>query len=103
MANGWKHRLLKAIDADPRSDRAISKAAKLGPNFVNELRNKDKEPGIDKLMKLIAELGASATEILLDVEITPEDEDFLRLLRTLPESERALYLALLKSRQPQQP
>ena len=103
MANGWKHRLLKAVDADSRSDRAISMAAKLGPNFVNELRNTDKEPGADKLMRLIAELGVSASEILLDVEITPEDEEYLRLLKSLPESERALYMALLKARQTPQP
>jgi hypothetical protein len=103
MANGWKHRLLKAIDDDPRSDRAISMASKLGPNFVNELRNTDKEPGTDKLMKLIAELGVSASEILLDVGITSEDEEFLRLLKNLTEPERALYLAALKARQTPQP
>ena len=90
---------MKAVDADSRSDRAISMDAGLGQNFVNELRNTDKEPGTDKLMKLIAELGVSAAEILLDVEITPEDEQFLRLLKNLSEPERALYLAALKARQ----
>ncbi len=59
MEENWKTRLLKAVDEDPRSDRAISLAVGLGVNTVNELRNTDKSPSIDKVLKLAEELGLS--------------------------------------------
>ncbi|SCD25488.1 helix-turn-helix domain-containing protein [Brucella inopinata] len=52
MTENWKTRLLKAVDEDPRSDRAISLATNMGVNTVNELRNTDKSPSIDKVLKL---------------------------------------------------
>ncbi|TWH01419.1 hypothetical protein L614_002400000250 [Ochrobactrum sp. J50] len=52
MAENWKTRLLKAVDEDPRSDRAISLATNMGVNTVNELRNTNKSPSIDKVLKL---------------------------------------------------
>ena len=52
MEENWKTRLLKAVDEDPRSDRAISLATNMGVNTVNELRNTDKSPSIDKVLKL---------------------------------------------------
>lgn len=57
MVENWKSRLLKAVDEDPRSDRAISLAVGLGVNTVNELRNTDKSPSIEKVLKLAEELG----------------------------------------------
>lgn len=59
MKENWKTRLLKAVDEDPRSDRAISLATGLGVNTVNELRNTDKLPSIDKVLKLSEELELS--------------------------------------------
>ncbi|WP_247996643.1 MULTISPECIES: helix-turn-helix domain-containing protein [Brucella] len=59
MEENWKSRLLKAVDEDPRSDRAISLATGLGVNTVNELRNTDKSPSIEKVMTLCDELGIS--------------------------------------------
>ena len=59
MTQNWKSRLLQAVDDDPRSDRAISLAVGLGVNTVNELRNTDKSPSVDKVLKLAEELGLS--------------------------------------------
>lgn len=59
MKESWKTRLLKAVDEDPRSDRAISLATGLGVNTVNELRNTNKSPSIDKVLKVSEELGLS--------------------------------------------
>lgn len=60
MASDWRERLFAAIAADPRKDRAIGIAAKLGPNFISQLRGTDKsppkEPGLDKVLRLCAEL-----------------------------------------------
>jgi hypothetical protein len=52
MEDNWKTRLLRAVDEDPRSDRAISLAVGLGVNTV-------KSPSIDKVLKLAEELGLS--------------------------------------------
>lgn len=100
MMPDWRERLIAAVDADPRSDRAISLAAKLGPNFVNELRNTEKEPGIKKVLKLANELGVSLAQLFLGGDITPEDEEFLDLLRGSTEAERDGFLQVLRARQP---
>lgn len=101
MPAGWRDRIIKAIDADPRSDRAISLATGLGENFVNQLRNTDKEPRLDHVLKVIDALDVSVSEIILGVELTREDEDFVRLVKSLTDDERAIYLTALKS--PRQP
>lgn len=68
MEENWKTRLLKAVDEDPRSDRAISMAIGLGVNTVNELRNTDKSPSIEKVMKLSEELGVSLAYLFWGAE-----------------------------------
>ncbi len=101
MMPGWRERLIAAADADPRSDRAISLAAKLGPNFVNELRNTGKEPGIKKVLKLADELGVSINHLFFGGELTQEDEEFLDLLRGASALEREGFLAVLRARRSQ--
>lgn len=98
MMPGWRERLLAAVDADGRSDRAISLAAKLGPNFVNELRNAQKEPGVKKVLQLANELNVSLSLLFLGSETTPEDEEFLALFRSASDAEREGLLALLRAR-----
>lgn len=98
MMPDWRERLIAAVDADPRSDRAISLAAKLGPNFVNELRNTDKEPSLKRILKLASELGLSTTYLFLGNELTTEDEEFIKLLRESTEPERDAFLAILRAR-----
>jgi transcriptional regulator with XRE-family HTH domain len=98
MMPDWRERLIAAVDADPRSDRAISLAAKLGPNFVNELRNTDKEPSLKRILKLAAELRLSTSFLFEGNELTTEDEEFIKLLRESSEAERAAFLAILRAR-----
>jgi len=98
MMEGWRERLIAAVDADPRSDRAISLAAGLGPNFVNELRRQDKEPGVKKVLKLARELNVSLTHLFLGRAATPEDDEFFELLGAASEAERESLLALLRAR-----
>lgn len=100
MMPGWRERLIAAVDADPRADRAISLAAGLGPNFVNELRNTSKEPGVKHVLKLAAELNVSLAHLFYGDDTTAEDEEFLRLLRASSASEREHLLGLLRSRYP---
>ena len=72
MKDGWKERLLKAIDEDGRSDRAISLAAGLGPNFISQMRGTKaagpKKPNIEYVRKLVAELGKDLSSIIGQTE-----------------------------------
>jgi transcriptional regulator with XRE-family HTH domain len=72
MDETWKVRLLKAVDDDPRSDRAISLATKLGVNTVNELRNTDKSPSIEKVLRLSEELNLSLGYLFLGLDSDEE-------------------------------
>lgn len=81
MKDGWRERLLAAIDADGRSDRAISLAAGLGPNFVSQMRgtksSAPKKPNIEYVRKLALVLGKELSSI-----VGPTDEDAERQLRS---------------------
>lgn len=97
MEDKWKDRLLEAIDADDRSDRAISLSAGLGVNFVNELRNTSKEPSLQKVLKLAAELDLSLSYLFIGYELTKDDEDLLFVLRSLPAEAKAGLLTALRA------
>lgn len=68
MENGWRDRLLAAIDEDERSDRAISLAAGLGPNFISQMRGTKaaapKKPNIEYVRKLAAVLNRDLSAII---------------------------------------
>lgn len=68
---------MKAIDEDKRSDRAISLAAGLGPNFVGQLRGTKsippKKPSIEYVRKLAQALGKELSEIIGDTEDDAEE------------------------------
>jgi transcriptional regulator with XRE-family HTH domain len=98
MIQGWRERLIDAVDRDGRSDRAISKAAKLGPNFMNELRNTTKEPGVDKVLRLAEVLNVSVGYLFMGADLSPEDEEFVSLLRSSSREERLHLTGLLRSR-----
>lgn len=89
--DSWRKRLVDAVDADPRSDRAISLASGTGANFVNELRNTDKEPGVNKVIRLARTLNLSLGYVFTGANLTVEDEaDLALFLRLSPASRRAL-------------
>lgn len=68
MSETWRDRLLKAIDEDERSDRAISLAAGLGPNFISQMRGTKsaapKKPNIAYVQKIADVLGKDLTSIV---------------------------------------
>lgn len=92
----WRSRLLRAVEADGRSDRAVSLAAKLGVNFVNELRNRDKEPGVEKVIRLARTLGLSLGYVFSGVDISARDEADLQLFLSLPDEQRQTILHLAR-------
>jgi len=96
VMDNWRDRVLRAVGEDGRSDRAISLAARLGENFVNELRNTDKSPSVDKLLQLAAELKLSATYMFTGVHGDLIDEQLLALFPSLSEKNRERLLDLAR-------
>lgn len=94
MTDGWRERLLAAIEADGRPHRTISLAAKLGPNFVSELHHTVKDPRIQNVLKLAAELNMSLSYLFLGTDATPEDEELLKILHGNPDLRRHLVSLL---------
>lgn len=99
MVDDWKARLLAAVDASGRSDREISRAAKLGVNAVNELRTTDKAPSVERVLRIAAEVGVSRSYLFLGREASSEEEEYLRLLaNATPEERKAVALLLQRKR-----
>lgn len=92
----WRSRLIAAADKDPRSDRAISLAAKLGPNFVNELRNGAKQSTVVKVLALARELNLSAGHVFSGSPLTADDEADLQVFLSLSPESRQAILALAR-------
>lgn len=94
----WRKRLLDAADASGRSDRDISLKAGFGANALNEIRTTDKAPGVDRVLKLAAEIGVSQSYLFLGLDATLEDEEFLSLLKAAPEDLRSGLLQVLRGK-----
>lgn len=92
----WRTRLIQAVDADGRSDRAISEAAGLGVNFVNELRRGEKEPGVNKVIKLAATLNLSLGFVFNGSELSARDEADLTVFLSLSPENRLAILNLAR-------
>lgn len=60
MENGWLDRLWEMVAADPRSERALSEAAGLGPNYLQQTRTRGTNPVTNKLLALLDKLGPDA-------------------------------------------
>lgn len=89
MDDNWFPRLLQALKDDPRSMRKISMDAGLGPNFVQQMISDGKQPGVDKLAKLLDALGyTKMIYILTGISFTEADAAAVRLLLGLPPETR---------------
>lgn len=100
MSNEWISRLSEAIRRDPRSNREISQAAGLGVNYVQQFLKDGKEPGADKLARLLDVLGQrSALYVLAGVDASEADIEFLKISSSLPEDIRSEALSLFRALQ----
>lgn len=95
MNEGWTDRLWKMVAADVRSDRAISVAAGLGVNYVQQARARGSSPVSDKLAAILDVLGPKAAlYVLTGLEMAEEDRQLLEILQGMdPEMKKsALHL-----------
>lgn len=81
MEDGWIQRLWSAIESDGRSPRAISIAAGLGVNYLNQTKQRGTHPVSDKLASILDTLGPEAAlYVMTGLEMSAEDQAFLKLL-----------------------
>lgn len=107
MNDGWIDRLWQAIDHDGRSARAISLAAGLGVNYLNQTRSRGTHPVTDKLASILDVLGPEAAiYVMTGLEMSAEDQAFLRLLASYDKEQkqaaRQLIEAVLARQAPQE-
>ncbi|HEX9595743.1 MAG TPA: helix-turn-helix transcriptional regulator [Anaerolineales bacterium] len=99
MDTRWRERLVQAIESDGRTPRAISLAANLGPNFISQMLERGTSPSTQALVSLCGVLGVSLTYIFTGAEMSPEDEDLLRLAAVLPEKQKDLLIEMARQLQ----
>lgn len=84
MQKTWLDRFREALEADQRSMREVSLKAGLGPNFVQQMLTNGKEPGIEKMIRLLNALGTGATlYVISGIEFSREDEGLLSAVLSL--------------------
>ena len=98
MDKRWINRLVERIESDGRSYNEISAQAGLGRNFIQQMIKYKKEPGADKLSRILNVLGDDASfYVILGVSISKEDIQFLQLFSSLPRQTRNAALDMFRT------
>lgn len=92
--DAWRKRLEEVIERDGRSLRDISLAAGLSHGYLHGILRDDKEPTLDRFLRICKELNISVAYALLGAQLSAESEELVKLLQDHPEK-RAAILALL--------
>lgn len=77
--------------------RAVSIAAGCGPGYLHGILKDEKEPTIERLLRICSELGVSLTYVILGIELTQAQERLLLLLSDIPDEQKRLLLDLAES------
>jgi len=94
MNGDWFDRLEKAVLADGRDMKALSLAAGLGQNYVQQMLKDRKEPRIGTFVKLLGVLGrSSAIYIITGSEFSPIDQQLFEAAATLDEKGKQHLIA----------
>ena len=98
MADGWFERLVAALEADGRGMRALSLAAKCGPNYIQQMISNGKRPTVDKLLAILDVLGEErALEILIGTRLSKTDIDFIQFFSKLDPSAKDVALSFFRT------
>lgn len=91
------------VEADPRSDRAISLAADLGPNYLSQTRSRGSSPVFDKLAAILDVLGEpAALYVMTGVVLNADGVRALNALADVPLSLRGKAMDLLLAMNPEE-
>ena len=96
MTSPWRDRLMKSIEADGRSPRAISLAAKLGPNYLTQMIERGTAPSTPALVSLCDVLGLSLTYVFTGANMTPDQEELLRLSAEMQDHQKDLLVEMAR-------
>lgn len=98
MKETWLDRLHIALKKDSRSLRAISIEAGCGPNFLQQMIKDGKEPGTDRLARILDVLGRDTSlYVLTGINMTEEDREFLEIITHMNGPVKDDALRLLRS------
>jgi hypothetical protein len=96
----WRDRLAEAIKRSGKSYRSISLKAGCGPTYVFDMMSAGNDPTIDRLMKVIEQVGGSSIYIIHGVEITAEEQAIIKEYSRLNRKDRELFLEMAKAFHP---
>jgi transcriptional regulator with XRE-family HTH domain len=101
MADRWRDRLKAAFLASGKSMRAVSLESGCAHNYLFEILETGKEPGMDRLLRVAEALDVSLPWLLYGVEIGPREERLLKLYAMLPEAQQRAMLDLAELANPE--
>lgn len=104
MDDRWFDRLLEAVNEDGRDFATLSRDAKLGRNFVQQMVTYGKRPKVTSLVALLQALGsASALYIITGRKADAADQRLLEVAAELDDARKQALIdafVALKASQP---
>ena len=98
MEKEWFTRLKEVIDSNSKSKRRLSTDAGFGPNWVQQMIKDKKEPGADKLTRLLDQFTRTESlYVMTGLSLTEADLEFLKVVSKLPDGVRSNLGGLLDS------
>jgi transcriptional regulator with XRE-family HTH domain len=94
MRQTWRDRLEEVLTERGLSMRSVSLRAGLGENYLVGVLRENKDPSIERLIKVADTLGVSLSWLLYGAVIGPEEERLLRLFAKLQPKRRQAILDL---------
>lgn len=103
--NAWRERLTAAIQASGKTMRAISLEAGMGAGYVHSILTKKdpKDPTVPNLIKVCDVLGVTLYRILYGFDLTPENQEILRLWAASDQEDQKALSRLLRRNTSQTP
>ena len=97
-SDDWRVRLAQKIEESGKSMRAISIASGRAAGYVFSIMKEKKNPRAEALAEICAEAGTSVSYVLYGIDISAEEEGFLKLFSQASPEVRAAILTLLRAR-----
>ena len=97
-SDDWRVRLAQKIEESGKSMRAISIASGRAAGYVFSIMKEKKNPRAEALAEICAEAGTSVSYVLYGIDISAEEEEFLKLFSQASPEVRAAILTLLRAR-----